>query len=73
MSAIEIYQETRLNPAQQGALFKVFGRLHSGKQFDGLGMGLVLTAKALQRMGGSVSVQGAVDGGCCVTLRLPGG
>ena len=59
------------NPAQQGALFKVFGRLHSGKQFDGLGMGLVLTAKALQRMGGSVSVQGVVDGGCCVTLRLP--
>jgi len=59
------------NPAQQGALFKVFGRLHSGKQFDGLGMGLVLTAKALQRMGGSVAAQGALDGGCCVTLRLP--
>jgi light-regulated signal transduction histidine kinase (bacteriophytochrome) len=61
------------NPAQQGALFKVFGRLHSGKQFDGLGMGLVLAAHALQRMGGTVAAQGVVDGGCCVSLQLPCG
>jgi light-regulated signal transduction histidine kinase (bacteriophytochrome) len=61
------------NPAQQGALFKVFGRLHNGKQFDGLGMGLVLAAHALQRMGGTVTAQGVVDGGCCVRLQLPCG
>lgn len=59
------------NPALQSALFKVFGRLHSVQQFAGLGMGLALTAKLLQRMGGTVAAQGVVDGGCCVTLTLP--
>ena len=59
------------NPAMQSALFKVFGRLHSVQQFAGLGVGLVLTAKALQRMGGTVAAQGVVDGGCCLTLTLP--
>jgi signal transduction histidine kinase len=59
------------NPAMQGELFKVFGRLHSAKQFAGLGMGLVQTRKALQRMGGTVRAEGIVDGGCCVTMVLP--
>ena len=59
------------NPAQQGALFQVFGRLHTARQFEGTGMGLALTAKALQRMGGTVTSEGVLDGGCCVTLRLP--
>ena len=59
------------NPAQQGALFQVFGRLHTARQFEGTGMGLALTAKALQRMGGTVTSEGILDGGCCVTLRLP--
>lgn len=59
------------NPAQQGALFQVFGRLHTTRQFEGTGMGLALTAKALQRMGGTVTSEGILDGGCCVTLRLP--
>ena len=59
------------NPAQQGALFQVFGRLHTARQFEGTGMGLALIAKALQRMGGTVTSEGVLDGGCCVTLRLP--
>lgn len=59
------------NPAQQGALFQVFGRLHTTRQFEGTGMGLALTAKAVQRMGGTVTSEGVLDGGCCVTLRFP--
>jgi light-regulated signal transduction histidine kinase (bacteriophytochrome) len=58
------------NPAQQDQLFKVFGRLHSSQQFDGTGMGLVLTRKMLDRFGATVSIQGAVDGGCTVQLML---
>ena len=58
------------NPAMQSALFKVFGRLHSVQQFPGLGMGLALTYKTLQRMGGTVAARGVVDGGCCITLIL---
>lgn len=58
------------NPALQAQLFKVFGRLHSSKQFDGIGMGLVLTQKMLERFGASVSIHGALDAGCCVQLLL---
>jgi two-component system OmpR family sensor kinase len=59
------------NPALQDQLFKVFGRVHSGKRVDGIGMGLVLARKMLARFGGAVSVQGVLDGGCSVQLQLP--
>ncbi len=59
------------NPAMQAHLFQVFGRLHSSQQFEGIGMGLVLARKRLQRMGGSLAIEGVVDGGCFVTLTLP--
>lgn len=58
------------NPAQQDRLFRVFGRLHSARQFEGIGVGLVLTRKILARMGGSVSAQGVLDAGCRVELQL---
>jgi len=58
------------NPAQQDRLFRVFGRLHSTNQFEGIGMGLVLTRKILARMGGTVCAQGMLDAGCCVELKL---
>jgi len=59
------------NPAQAAKLFQPFVRLHSTRQFEGLGMGLALTRKALQRMGGDVAISAGPDAGCCVTLTLP--
>ena len=59
------------NPAQAAKLFQPFVRLHSARQFEGLGMGLALTRKALQRMGGGVAISASPDAGCCVTLTLP--
>lgn len=59
------------NPASQDQLFKVFGRLHSSKQFDGIGMGLALTRRMLERFDATVSIQGAQDAGCTVRLVLP--
>lgn len=56
------------NPALQGNLFKPFQRLHTARQFPGIGMGLALTRKAMQRLEGSVSLQGQVDQGCSVAL-----
>ena len=61
------------NPALQDKLFKVFSRLHSSKAFEGLGLGLALTHKIMQRLDGSVQASGVLDGGCRVTLRLPAG
>ena len=58
------------NPTQQDQLFKVFGRLHSSKQFAGIGMGLLLTQKMLGRFDATVSIAGVPDGGCCVRLQL---
>ncbi len=59
------------NPALQSRLFHAFQRLHSAKQFAGLGMGLALARKSLRRMGGDITAEGVLDGGCTVTLRLP--
>ena len=59
------------NPAMQSKLFRVFQRLHSPRQFEGVGIGLALTRKIIERHGGAVAAEGAVDGGCCVRLQLP--
>jgi signal transduction histidine kinase len=56
------------NPALQASLFKPFQRLHTAKQFPGIGMGLALARKAMQRMEGTISLQGQVDQGCTVEL-----
>jgi signal transduction histidine kinase len=58
------------NPAMQDKLFQAFGRVHSPREFGGIGMGLALTRTILRRLGGSVDSEGVVDGGCCVKLLL---
>jgi signal transduction histidine kinase len=59
------------NPAMRAKLFQVFGRLHSAQQFEGIGMGLVLARKRVQRMGGTLAIEAVVNVGCCVTVTLP--
>jgi signal transduction histidine kinase len=59
------------NPALQAKLFKPFSRLHTVKQFPGIGMGLALTRKMLARMDAQVQVDGVVDAGCTVTFTMP--
>ena len=59
------------NPAMQDKLFKPFGRLHTTRQFPGIGMGLPVTRKALERMGGTVQLDATVLAGCTVRISLP--
>lgn len=59
------------NPRQQAQLFKPFSRLHSTSQFPGLGMGLALTRKIMQRLGGEVTLQCNEGTGCSAMLTLP--
>lgn len=59
------------NPELTSALFKVFGRLHPVREFEGLGLGLVTCRKIMGRLGGSIGIEPKPEGGCCVTLRLP--
>jgi len=59
------------NPALRSKLFHPFARLHSVRQFGGIGMGLALTHKIMKRLGGGVDIDAAPDAGCSVFLRLP--
>lgn len=59
------------NPALGSKLFHPFARLHTSKQFAGIGMGLALTRKIVERLNGNVQIDGVVDGGCTLTITLP--
>lgn len=56
---------------QQAKLFHVFQRLHSPRDFEGIGMGLALTRKLVERHAGTVWAEGGVDAGCCIRFTLP--
>jgi light-regulated signal transduction histidine kinase (bacteriophytochrome) len=58
-------------PEQAQKLFKVFGKLHPARDFEGLGIGLVHSRKILERMGGHIDIQADPNVGCCVTISLP--
>lgn len=59
------------NPQYQDKLFHAFQRLHSGREFDGIGMGLALTRKIVERHGGLVWASAVPDAGCSVGFTLP--
>lgn len=48
-----------------------FVRLHSAQQFSGVGLGLALARKCVQRLGGTLELQGTPQLGCTVVLELP--
>ena len=53
-------------------LFGVFQRLHGAGEFEGVGVGLALARKIVQRHGGSIWAQGETGAGCTVSFTLPG-
>jgi len=59
------------NPAYQSRLFQPFSRLNSAKAFEGLGLGLAISRKIIERHGGHIEASGLPDGGCRVSVRLP--
>ena len=59
------------NPQYKSKLFHAFQRLHSPRDFEGLGMGLAHSRKIVERHGGSVWADGSPDMGCSVSFTLP--
>ena len=59
------------NPDYAGKLFHAFQRLHSSREFEGLGMGLALTRKIIERHGGTVWAIATPKAGCSVSFTLP--
>ena len=59
------------DPRQHDRLFRPFQRLHSVKAFDGIGIGLALARRVVERHDGSIAASGEVGKGCCITVRLP--
>lgn len=58
------------DPVRAHKLFHVFQRLHSASQFEGLGLGLAQARKIVERHGGSIRAEGALDAGCRLSFTL---
>ncbi len=59
------------DPRMQDRLFRVFQSLHSARQFDGIGVGLALARRVVERHGGQIRASSGPGLGCRVSLSLP--
>lgn len=52
-------------------MFKIFQRLHTGKEFDGTGIGLAICKKIVQNHNGEIFATPGALYGACFTILLP--
>lgn len=60
-----------IDPLYHARVFQVFKRLHTGKEYEGTGIGLAMVSKAVSHMGGSVRVESAPGQGSTFFVDLP--
>ncbi len=54
-----------------GQLFKVFARLHPSSQYEGVGTGLAICRRIVERHGGEITARGEPGSGSVFSVRLP--
>jgi signal transduction histidine kinase len=59
------------DPRLQDRLFRVFQSLHSAREYEGIGIGLALVRRVVERHGGLIAATGEPGKGCCISLTLP--
>jgi two-component system CheB/CheR fusion protein len=59
-------------PEHQDRMFKLFGRVHSEKTYEGTGIGLAVAKRAVERMGGTIGYESELGKGTRFCIELPG-
>jgi signal transduction histidine kinase len=60
-----------IDPAHFGRIFEIFGRVHPDTRYEGTGIGLAIVKKAVQRMGGEITLQSPSGAGTSFIFTLP--
>jgi len=60
-----------IEPKYHQQIFKVFQRLHTQKEYEGTGIGLAIVKKSIERIGGSLRIESAIDKGTTFFILLP--
>lgn len=58
------------DPREAPRLFRPFERLHSANAFEGVGLGLAIAARIVERHGGAVEADGRPGGGATFRVRF---